>query len=188
MNEKNIHEDNLILKIKESPSEGLETAIDLYGGAVKTICTNILGFDHFADVEECLSDVFVDLWKNVEGYKKEKGSLKSYVYAIARHKAIDRLRMNRKSRRDSVLDQEDMQVHINFTDEMANKINATILQEVIDELPSPDKEIFIYRYYFYEKVKTIAQRLAIPPKSIENKLYRGKEKLKAQLLERGIIL
>ena len=178
----------LLENIMKNPSEGIETALNIYGGAIKTICINILGNESKEDVEECISDVFLELWKNAARVNCSKGSLKSYIYGIARHKAVDRVRRKVGKQETFMPEEVELSVEIDFADELARKKNAKILQETIDGLPSPDKEIFIYRYYFYEKIKDIAERLALPPKTVENKLLRGKKALKKQLIERGIVL
>lgn len=169
-------------------NQQLEDMIALYGGAVKTICINILGFENRQDIEECISDVFVELWKNYDNFNLEKGGLKSYIYGIARHKAIDMLRRDMRRRNHIILEDADINVEIDFENEVAKKKNASILKEVIDSLPSPDREIFIYRYYLFEKIKTISEKLKLTPKQVENKLYRGKDQLRKQLLERGVVL
>ena len=44
-------------------------------------------------MEECISDTFFKLWSNVDKFKEEKNiSLKSYIYAIARNTALDKIR------------------------------------------------------------------------------------------------
>ena len=59
-----ITDDALIKEIKEYPEQGLRKALGIYGGAVKTICGNILGRDKKSDIEECISEVFFQLWKD----------------------------------------------------------------------------------------------------------------------------
>ena len=40
--------------LKKSPEEGISMAIDIYGPAVKTICTNILSNLEKEDIEEAI--------------------------------------------------------------------------------------------------------------------------------------
>ena len=48
------------------------------------------------------------------------------------------------------------------------------------------KDKVLYRYFYGYKVKDIAELLEISAKQVENILYRGKEKLRKDLIERGI--
>lgn len=54
-------------------------------------------------------------------------------------------------------------------------------------MDEPDKSIFIFRYFYFKKVKDIGIKLNLSPKKVENSLYRNKEKLKKSLIEGGII-
>lgn len=75
-----------------------------------------------------------------------------------------------------------------MTEHIAQESNAKVLNEIISEMSEPDREIFIRRYYYYEPIKQISELLELSAKTIENKLYRGKHKLKDTLTKRGIIL
>lgn len=185
-----MNEEQLILLLKNSPSKGLEAAMIQYGGLVKWIVLKIIG-NKQEDVEECISDTFVGLWQNIHRFDpSQNSSLKNYLCGIARHTALDRRR--KLNRFDELIPLDEvtfgLEIQVDFTDHLLKDINAKILQEAIDELPPPDREIFIYRYYFYEKVADIAQRLSLDSKTVENKLYRGKQKLKDLLIKGGIIL
>ncbi|MGL6104637.1 sigma factor [Romboutsia sp.] len=81
----------ILYLLQKNPEEGVSLALDIYGGAVKTICRNILNDCKSEDIEETISDTFLKLWQNVDKYKLEKStSLKSYIYAIARNTALDK--------------------------------------------------------------------------------------------------
>lgn len=185
----NKFKDKKILSLlKKNPEEGLTLAIDTYGGAVKTICKNILSDCKNEDIEEAISDTFFKLWQNVDKYKKEKNtSLKSYIYAIARNTALDK---RRKLKGNSIIlqiDENSLGIGVSMEDYYAKKINKHIIKETIENMEEPDKSIFILRYFYYEKVKDIAIRLNLSPKKVENCLFRGKSKLKKSLIDGGII-
>lgn len=185
----NKFKDKKILSLlKKNPEEGLSLAIDTYGGAVKTICKNILSDCKNEDIEEAISDTFFKLWQNVDKYKKEKNtSLKSYIYAIARNTALDK---RRKLKGNSIIlpiDENSLGIGVSMEDDYAKKINKNIIKETIETMEEPDKSIFILRYFYYEKVKDIAIRLNLSPKKVENCLFRGKSKLKKSLIDGGII-
>ena len=57
---------------------------------------------------------------------------------------------------------------------------------MIDAMKSPDREIFIYRYYEQNSIREIAQKLTLSVKSVEGRLARGREHLKKQLLQKGV--
>lgn len=182
-----MNDDKLIKLLRKNPTKGLSCAIDIYGALVKTIVTRILGYENQQDIEECVSDVFVELWKSINNFNKEKGVLKNYIISIARYISINTY--NRKIKKDfSTSLEDDIEFHIDLNDEVTKSINKKIIKDTLNDLPQPDKDIFIRRYYLYESVKDIAFSLNINPKMVENKLYRGKEALKQALINNGIII
>lgn len=178
----------LVDLLKHNPSKGLELAVDIYSGLVKTIVVRIIGYDRQQDIEETVSDVFVELWKSIDSFDPEKGRLKNYLISIARYVSLNAY--NRKiSKHDLIpLEEDELEFDVDLDNEVSKSINKEIIKVTIKSLPHPDKDIFIRRYYLFESVKEIAQNLNLTPKSVENKLYRGKEKLKAALIENGIII
>lgn len=178
----------IISLLKKSPEEGLSIALDTYGGAVKTICKNILSDCNSEDIEEAVSDTFFKLWKNIYKFKKERDtSLKSYIYAIARNTALDKRRSLKCKDLLLPLEEDSLGININTEDEIAKKLNNKVIHNTIDNMDEPDKSIFILRYFYFEKVKDIGLKLNLSPKKVENSLYRNKEKLKKSLIEGGII-
>jgi RNA polymerase sigma-70 factor (ECF subfamily) len=178
----------LVNLLKYNPSKGLEIAVQQYSGLVKTIVVRIIGYDKQQDVEETVSDVFVELWKSINNFDPEKGKLKNYIISIARFVSLNAY--NRKILKHELipLEEDELEFDMDLDNEISKSINKEIIKDTINNLPYPDKDIFIRRYYLFESVKEIAQYLDLTPKSVENKLYRGKDKLKAALINKGIII
>lgn len=183
-----MNDQQLQLLLQNDPSRGLAKAIEEYGDSVRWIVCKILSAGQPSDLEECVSDVFVRLWQSIDRFDLQSGvPLKSYLYGIARHTALDYRKKHQKDRLSIPLDEDSLSFELDFTDELTKKTNIAILHQVIDRLPSPDQEIFIRRYFLEERIKIIANELQLTEKTVENKLYRGKASLKKQLIERGII-
>lgn len=183
-----LNDERLVQLLKYKPSKGLSTAIDIYGGLVKTIVIRIIGYENQSDVEECVSDVFVELWKSIDNYNKDKGILKNYIISIARNVSINTYRRKVVKHDVLPLEENDMEMDFDLDNEVSKSINKSIINETLNNLRQPDKDIFIRRYYLFESIKEISQSLNISTKMVENKLYRGKDKLKTALISKGIII
>ena len=183
-----MNDTKLVNLLKNNPTKGLEAAVKQYTGLVKTIVVRIIGYDNQQDVEETVSDVFVELWKSIDNFNPKKGQLKSYIISIARFLSINTY--NRKIIKHNLipLEEDDLEFDMDLDNEVSKSINKEIIKNTIINLPYPDKDIFIRRYYLFETVKEIASYLNLTPKTVENKLYRGKDKLRAELINKGIIL
>lgn len=172
--------------IRSSPQEGLKLAIDRYGGMVKAICGNLLSGCSREDVEEAVADSFIAFWKAVDKNVHIKISVKSYLAGIAHYCTINKLCSVTKNRFEQFTEEFDIGVELDMSSEIVRKTNINILREIIDAMPDIEKEIFVRRYFLYEKVKDIAEKMDLNPKKVENILCRYKAKLREQLEERGI--
>lgn len=179
---------NLMDLLRKKPNQGMKMCIDQYAAPVSTICRNFLYDCSEEDVEETIAETFVKFWKVSKNFElNETYSLKSYIYTIARNVAIDK---RRKLRRESIFSIEEVVLEIpsdfSVEKQIEQKEIETILHECLADMKEPDKSIFLYRYFYGYKIKEIAELLDLSIKKVENILYRGKEKLRKDLLERGI--
>lgn len=183
-----MNDDILIKLLKKHPSDGLNKVIEIYAPLVKTVVTRILGMDNRQDIEECISDTFVELWKSIDKFDIKKGKLKNFIISIARHVSIDHYRKKYKDSNLISIEENEIELDFNLDYEVSKNINKEIINETINDLGEPDREIFIRRYFLYESVKSIASDLNINDKLVENKLFRGRKKLKDTLISKGIII
>lgn len=182
-------EDKALIKlIKENPECGLEQTMVLYTSFVKAIVVRYLGYDHKEDIKECTADVFIKLWRFIDNFDETKGSLKSYIATIARNETLRKLKKEGKSLGDLPLEELEIGLEVDMVGEIGKKLNAKLVQEVVEELPEPDRQIFISRYFWGERIKAISNTLKLEEKFVENRLYLVKKKLKGKLLEKGVIL
>lgn len=129
------------------------------------------------DVEECVADVFIDLWVNPDKYDAARGTLKSWLCMVARCKAIDRYRA--LSRHSTVpLEGAMMAGRMGMQDALLQEETKRELAAAVNALADIEKDILIRRYYYEQKPREIAKALDLPVKQVENHLYRSKQKLR----------
>jgi len=129
------------------------------------------------DMEECISDVYVQLWKNPHAYDPARGSLKTFLTTIAKGKALDIYRRLTKSKMVE-LDEAIQSTDDDLLDYIADKERIQEIYAAIASLTEPNKEIVIRRYFYEEKPARIAQNIELPVKEVENMLYQSKLKLR----------
>lgn len=182
-------DEELLAILIKSPERGLLELMNEYGAAVATICRNFLYDFPESDIEETIADTFIKFWRSRYQFQlNEKYSLKSYLYAIARNAARDR---RRKERKADIFSLEELQLDLpdgfDLEEEVQRKEYEAILHTCLEQMREPDKSVFLYRYFYGYPVRTIAAKLSLTAKQVENILYRGKEKLRKDLMERGCI-
>lgn len=87
-----IADKELIALLKKNPEKGLDKLINSYSGFVYTIVLSKLANSSKQDIEECVSDIIFELYKNRNCIDLQKGSIKAYLAVIAKRKAIDNYR------------------------------------------------------------------------------------------------
>lgn len=170
-------------KLKEQDQQVFSSLIESHSLLLWTVAGRYLakssGFSA-EDIEECVSDVFFELWKHPERYDPQKGELKTYLCTITKNKAISLYRKNIKNQTLCFVDfiqSKELQ-----TDEPLDVPDYTALYGALSALPEPTREILVRRYFYEEKPAEIAKKMALPKKEVENRLYRGKESLSHSLI------
>lgn len=165
-------------KLRNGSEDALAWFIQKYSGYVTAVVFNIIGSSmDMADVEEVVSDTFVELWRNAEAVYSVKG----YLGTIARNKAKN---MARKVGSDLPLD-ENILVIDDATPEghYEKKELATAVKRAVIVMPPPDKEIFLRYYYYYQTLEQIAAEMDMNLSTVKTRLRRGREKLKVTLTQ-----
>ena len=132
------------------------------------------------DIEECVADVFVYLWRHPEKYDAGRGTLKAWLCVVARSRAVDRYRELSRNRAVP-LDDAVFIEQAGICDGIVAEESKRMLLAAVRALEQPEREILIRRYYYDQKPREIAVALDMPAKQVENQLYRTKRKLRAML-------
>lgn len=178
-------DDRLVEAMQNGNQSALGSIIQEYTAYVGTIVWNIVKDDlSRADAEEIISDVFGALWYNAD--KVREGKLKSYLSAIARRRSLNALR---RARQDLPLEDDVIQIPTEGPeDDSIRQEEYEALRRTVDELPEPDRTIFIRHYYFYQKTAEIAEALGINVSTVQMKLWRGRDRLRRELTEGGYFI
>jgi RNA polymerase sigma-70 factor (ECF subfamily) len=155
--------------------------MDNYMAFIYTIVFNKLsGMYSKEDIEECVSDVFFEVFHYKNRIDLEKGSIKAFLAVVAKRKAID---MYRKNKNNNHIPIDDVAQDLySIGDDVLNSI---LLEEsnfqlinAIKSLGEPDSEIIIRKYYMYQSSKDISKDLGIKVNTIDKKVSRCMGKLK----------
>jgi RNA polymerase sigma-70 factor (ECF subfamily) len=178
-----INETNFIRELKNKNEDALLFVIDKYGGLIKSIINKTL-YHYPDDAEECLCDVFLKIWQNIDCFDESKNTFKNWVAAVAKYRAIDKLRTLKKS-----------EIYVDIDDFDIADTNALIndkelrenFNELISCLNEQDREIFIRLYLVGESIEEIAEKIGKSKDVVYNRISRGKKKIKKQINSEGVI-
>ena len=174
-----------------SPSEAHRALIKEYGRYVYAIVFNKLrGCGINEDIEECVSDVFADIFIGFEYDDTKTGDIKGFIGTVARRSAIDRFRsLSAAGKHTAYTDEEDMQQLVSdfSIDEHIDRSELRrVLLDKIDELGEPDSTILIQKFYYNRNSSEIAKAVSMTASSVRTRCTRALEKLRGKLADAGI--
>ncbi|MDP4095129.1 MAG: sigma-70 family RNA polymerase sigma factor [Bacillota bacterium] len=177
-----ITNENVIKQLELKNQKALEYLINTYSNNVYILIFRIIGaMASKEDIEECVSEVFVDIWNNSTRYDKGRGSIKTWILITAKYTALDfRRKYTSKTTADSIYN-EDILSKESVEESVISKETAREILEALNELPETDKQIFYRRFYLYEDIESIAESMGLTRQAVDNRLWRGRKILKEKL-------
>ena len=182
-------------ELKELMSQSVpkchRAVFDLYCNYVYAIVIDILrNCGTREDIEDCVSDIFMKLYKRFDVNTDFSGNLKGYIGTISRNTAIDAFRrLSVHNNRNFSIDEDNMEELRSEDSLMENsekKEQSRIILGKIKELGEPDSTIIIQQYYYNRTAKEIAESISMSSAAVQKRSSRAKQRLKLLLAEAGI--
>ena len=169
------NENNFVSLIKKRREEGILYVIDTYGALLQSIVKKRL-FTCPDRVEECMNDIFLGIWQNIDSFDESKGS---FV-------AIDTLR--RLQREPRLTSLEDMELEIPQEDStilrLAEQELSKEMEEILSYLSPKDQELFRRIFVDEEAPEAAGNALGISRDNVYVRIFRGKKKIRGKFKER----
>lgn len=159
--------------------------ISTHADLVHAIVQNRLrGMGNRADVEDCVSDVFVTIFEASEKFPAEMPKQRSYIASIARNTAIDAWRRLHCRRKHTSTLEEDAPLSApdNPAEETAQKLLHKRLWEIIRSLGEPDTSIIIRQYFYEQTAKEIGKALSMTATAVQKRSVRARSRIR-EILE-----
>ena len=181
----------LTAMMEKSPVACHKALVKEYGRYVYAIVYNKLrGCGTNEDIEECVSDVFADIFMKCEFDLSSDNDIKYLIATIAKRKAIDSFRsLTAKENHITDTDEEEMRELVSdfSVDEHVDRSELRrVLLDKIDELGEPDSTILIQKFYYNRNSKEIAQSVSMTAVAVRQRCARAMDKLRTKLMEIGM--
>ncbi|MEG1482253.1 sigma-70 family RNA polymerase sigma factor [Clostridium sp.] len=178
-----ICKNNYINALKEKDIDGLNFIIDLYSNLIFKVAFNVLNSRELS--EECINDVFLKVWNNIDRFNKEDDKFKNWICTITKYTAIDMLRSEKKHNNNLNIEDDSITASGEIEKDFQNDNDLEIIKKEINSMDIKDREIFIRKFYYGEKIKDISKALDITENAVNLRILRGRKRLSEKVGERG---
>lgn len=176
-----VNQNNFIDKLRKKDEKALNYVIDKYSSVVTGVVRKVLACTKDEGlIEECIYDVFISLWNNIDKFKGDKNDFKNWIAGVSRYKAIDYYRKEKKKLMEVELfyEIESEKEMKSALDEMIDKEEIKELENTIDAYDEPDRSIIIMKVFLDYKSNVIAEKLNMSRSNVDTKFSRARKKLR----------
>ena len=169
---------NYIKRLKSRKEDALEFVVDKYLPLVKGVIYKVLSSTYNETaIEECINDVFLSVWENISKFNGDDNDFKRWICAIAKYIAIDYYRKAMKNL-DIAVEKVEEGKKSSVEEEVIIKEDKNELMELINTLEPMDRDIFIMKFFLGERNEDIARKYNVSKAAIDNRIYRGKKRVR----------
>lgn len=179
-----IMEDNFVFQLKKRNEKALEYVIDNYSWIIKSIVKkNLYNLEGYQ--EECINDILLGIWNNIDRFNGEKSTFQNWVAGIARYKTIDYRRKYLKDLKNKNIDHVEIASQDSIDKDIIRKDLKKDLDNMLKCLKKEDRELFVKLYIEQDKIDYISRETGLKRDVIYNRISRGKRKIRKIFNIRG---
>lgn len=207
-------DEEIAQKLQQRDPEALETLISRYSREVFYFIRLVLdGVGVAQDAEECVNDLFIAVWQEIETFDPERGTLRTWLTMRAKYIALDRRRQLCR-RQTHTLPSPDGSRQWAFSDvsrgrrasnwggnerDMRAALPAhteTSMEHLLEQserreelrlalatLPELDRYLIYQRYFKYASTEELAAKTGLTRHAVDTRLWRARRSLRDALEE-----
>lgn len=160
---------------------------ELYGKFSKAIYNAIYGIvKGKEDAEEILCEIFQQVWEKAPTYDGSKGSVYTWLLAMARNRAIDRIRSKAYRARLATdggdgLDDLSAMDHFNQLDQVVLSERAAQVKHALAQISQDQRRVLETAYFEGQTQTEIAEKLGLPLGTVKSRVRDGMKALQGLL-------
>ena len=173
--------------IRRGDSSALEGLYDRYARLVFALCVRMLR--DASEAEEVLQEAFWEVWRRADRYEAARGAPRTYLLRIARSRALDRLRRDRR--------REDLKLRAGLEpgwlpspeiDDRAAEGDAIAAEQrvaigrALRTLPAEQRRAVMLSFFDGMTHREIAAALDVPLGTVKTRIRKGMLRLRDHLL------
>ncbi len=201
-------DEDLAQRLHEQDPEALETVISRYSREMFYFIRLVLdGVGVAQDAEECVNDLFVAVWQEIDSFDASRGTLRTWLTMRAKYIALDRRRHLCRRQTHTTQSADEMRQrsstdgngHASYEYEgratlsshpnvsMENLIEQSERREelrlALAKLPELDRFLIYQRYFKFASTGELAAKTGLTRHAVDTRLWRARKSLRDALEE-----
>ncbi|MCW2749280.1 MAG: sigma-70 region 2 domain protein [Aeromicrobium sp.] len=155
---------------------------DEHAAVLYQYCLRLTNQDHGL-AEDVVQETMLRGWRHLSALDTSQGSVRGWLFTVARNLVIDEWRSRRSRVEFVVPDVPDAVSEVDHTDRL---LQAWVVGEAVTRLSPDHRAILLECYYRDASVAEAAQRLGIPKGTVKSRTHYALRALRLALEEMGV--
>lgn len=169
-------EQDLIARARAGDDSAFEPLVETYQTAIYNLCYRMLGDS--AEAEDAAQEAFLRAYAQLRRYDPTR-SFKTWLFSIASHYCIDRLRKRRLTWLS--IDDEALPPHPALHEQApgpeemtARHEHSAAVQKLLARLSPDDRSVIVMRYWYDLSYEEIAEATGATVSAVKSRLHRAR--------------
>ncbi|MET9352923.1 sigma-70 family RNA polymerase sigma factor [Streptomyces sp. NPDC006617] len=161
----------------------VQAAYDLYGGELFGFAFKALDDRQLA--EDVVQETFVRAWRSPRGFGPAQGSMRTWLFAIARNALVDAIRRRKVREGTGHSSWDAVSESASAFDPVDQLLERIQLGEALERLSPQHREAVVEVYFGGRTCAELGEELGVPASTMRSRLYYGVRSLRLILEENG---
>jgi len=167
----------------DDPATAMQQLHEDHSAALWAFCLRLTGNDR-ARAEDVAQETLLRAWRNATVLSGSGGSVRSWLFTVARNIVIDEWRTRRAQREFATADPPEVGPVVDRTDEL---LLSWVVAEALTSLSEEHRAVLVECYYRGRPVAEVARRLQIPEGTVKSRTHYALRALRLALEEMGVV-
>jgi len=180
--ENNKRDIELLKRMQRHDQEALGQLYARYAPIVYPLAVRIIG--SIEEAGELVQEVFVHVWERAGRYIGERGSVYSWIVAVCRNKALDKVRARAQKRRpkegegSAPQGAPEQAIRFDAQDVLVLKEYAAAMRNLLRSMPKPELRILELSYFEGSSQSDITRTMRMALGTVKSKMRKGIQRLR----------
>ena len=166
----------------ESAAVLMKQLHDEHAAALWGYCLSLTGRDH-ARAEDVVQETLLRAWRNRDRLEEGRGSVRSWLFTVARNIVIDEWRTRRVHGELAVAEVPEVREPTDETDQL---LLSWVVSDALLNLTADHRAVLVECYFRGASVAQAADRLGIPEGTVKSRTHYALRALRLALQEMGV--